>query len=105
MGRNSNTQQEFDNIIYRAQRFGLNAGQRKIWQGLARWFDMNVDGPTTRELAEISGVSITMVYWTIPVLETMNYITVTRKNGRRKLRTLRLWVYPEEWTFAEGEEV
>lgn len=96
IGRNENTQREFDNMIYRAKRWGLNEGQTKIWHGLAKWFSQNVDGPTKRELAEISGVSLSLVYWSLPVLEALKYITVQRKrNGWMISRSVRLWVYPE----------
>ena len=96
VGRNENTQHEFDNAIYRAKRCGLNNGQMKILCGLDKWFKENSNGPSTLELAEISGVSYSMVYWTIPVLESLKYITVSRKrNGTRVPRSIRLWVNPD----------
>lgn len=96
VGRNENTKYEFWKMIYRAKRCGLNAGQRKIWDGLVKWFDENVDGPSVHQLAEISGVSTSLVYWTIPVLEELEIITVARgRNGYRIRGSLRLWKYPD----------
>lgn len=97
IGRNEQTQREFDNAIYRAKRWGLNNGQMKILRGLEKWFESNPNGPSTSEIAEISGVSYSMVYWTIPVLEALKYITVSRKrNGTRVPRSIRLWVRADD---------
>lgn len=96
IGRSDQTQHEINNLIYRAKRHGLNNGQTAIWHGLIKWFDNNPDGPTTRQLADISGVSTSLVNWTLPVLEELGYITCSRRrNGSRITKSIRLWVYPE----------
>ena len=95
--RSEKTQRVFDNLEYRAKKYGLNNGQMRVWHGLVKWFDVHPEGPTKRELAELTGLSIGMVYWTLPVLEALEYITVNRKrNGRMISRSIRLWVYPED---------
>lgn len=91
------TQQTFDNLIYRAKRWGLNAGQQKVLRGLNDWFEENPEGPSMAEIAEVAGVSRSMVWWTIPVLEALGYVTVSRnRNGRLIPRSVRLWVEPED---------
>lgn len=95
--RSEFTQYNLDLLIYRARRWGLNEGQTKVVCGLAVWFDENPDGPTMAEVATAAGVSKAMVWWTIPVLEALGYVTVSRKrNGRLIPRSIRLWVEPED---------
>lgn len=94
--RNERTQQLFNNAIYRAKRWGLTDGQRKVLHGLDTWFKRNPDGPSTNELAATSEVSPALVYWTLPVLEHLGYITFSRhRSGHRVARSIRLWVDPD----------
>jgi len=91
--RSQRTENQFANSIYRAQRRGLIAAEVTILRALDAWFNDHADGPTVQELAQRSGFSHTMVYWTLPVLEALGYITVNRhRSGRRIARSIRLWV-------------
>lgn len=91
--RSKRTQQQIDNAIYRARRRGLTAAEVTIVRALDAWFDEHADGPTVKELARKSGFSHTMVYFTLPVLEALGYITANRhRSGRRIARSIRLWV-------------
>ena len=94
-GRNEDTQRKFDNAIYRAKRWGLSDGQMKIWEALVEWFEQNPDGPTNRDIVALACVSNSLVYWTIPVLEALGIVTLSRnRKGERISRSIRLWKYP-----------
>lgn len=94
--RNDNTRQEFEKLICRAQRQGLNRGQTIVWHALVRWFDNYPYGPTKTRLAEYAGVSLGTVCWSMPVLEALGYITSNRRhNGTIISKSIRLWIYPD----------
>ncbi len=83
----------------RVQRKGMTSGQVAILKALEAWFDENPEPPKSMQLvADMAGVSRSLVNLAMPVLEKLGYVQLIRdKQGRIKHRGIMLMM-------ALGEE-
>lgn len=65
--------------LERVNRLGLTQGQIAILKALEAWFDENPEPPKNMQIiAEMAEVSRALVWVSLPVLESLDYILVHR---------------------------
>ena len=98
MAKNLDTQDKFKSYIQSAREKGLSRGQFAILCAIDQWDLQNPEtGPSTTQIANIARLSISTVYWFIPVLTELGYITANYDSkGHRVKGSIRIIIDPED---------